>query len=157
SSDRPTTAMGVKKRQLDSVLKKLNDFRERDLLTAAESDIQSIKLSNEGKPGVLFLEKTRDSRWRFKEPPYGEADEEGDGRPIAANKPPSGVGALVRDLANLRVEYKDDKDNDFVPDDVTDFAKYNLDPAKSDVFKIDIQRVEDIKTGEEGKEEKKTS
>src|SRR5581483_2789165 len=111
-----------------------------------------------GKNNTLVLDKTKDSRWRFKQPPFGEADEEGDGgSPSSPDKPPSGVRALVRDLANLRVDYTSDKENDFVADDVTDFAKYNLDPAKSEVMKIAIDRVEDIKKDGDGQPEKKTA
>ncbi len=86
------------------------------------------------------------------QPPYGDAQVEG-ADPAAADKPPSNVRSVLTDISNLKVE----NNGDFVKDDVTDLGKYHLDPAKDDVLRIEIERVEEIAKNAEGEKEKKTT
>jgi len=155
SSDRGQEPMIVKKNRLDKVEQDLAAFRERDMLTSRESDIQSISLSQtdkgkeKGKPIELVK---RNEHWYYTKPFNGDADREGDTNAAPAGQPPSGTQGLLTDLTNLRVE----KDIDFVADDVkeSDLAKYNLDD-KSDILKIEIKRVDEItKTTEPGEAKK---
>lgn len=151
SSDRPKEALAVRKSSLGDVLKKVVEFRDRDLLGRAESDMQSIRIVDGKK--VVALKKVDDSHWTYTEPAYGSAEMEGEPTPAAAvgEKPPSGVRPLLQDLSSLRVDFKSDKDNDFVADDVpdADLAQYNLDPAKSKILRIEIEKAEGTKA--EGK------
>jgi hypothetical protein len=159
ADDAKVSAAAVRKNQIDSVLKPLVEFRDRSLLTSSPSDIQALTVA-EGKKETVSLKKDADSRWVFVKPEgYGLADYEGDVTAFDKTKPISGLKNVLDDLANLKVEYKDEKDNDFVADDVspTDLAKYELDPAKNNVLRIEIERVESVKAGEGGKDDKKTA
>ena len=59
-------------------------------------------------------------------PPYGEAD----------------ISDLVSAISGFTVNYISEKDNDFVAHDVTDLAKYNLDPAKAEVLRLEFTKGE---------------
>ena len=142
SSDNPKQGVPVKKSRLEGVFKKLNDFRDKTLLAGSDIDIRSVKLS-EGKKTPLELAKTSDARWKYVEPAYGIAEMEGEtpppGAPPPADKAPTGVRPLLTDLTSLRVE----KNEDFVADEVADkayLAKYNLDPAKDAVLRVEIEK-----------------
>ena len=65
------------------------------------------------------------------------------------------MDGLLKELSDLKVD-QGDKSSGFVEDDAKDLAKYNLDPAKSDVLTIDVDRIDSIKD-ENGKQETKTS
>ncbi|NBY02420.1 MAG: DUF4340 domain-containing protein, partial [Planctomycetes bacterium] len=54
-----------------------------------------------------------------------------------------GVRGLLMNISNLKVEYKDEKNNDFVSDDTPDLAKYKLDAAKDKVLQLSIERIEE--------------
>jgi hypothetical protein len=154
SSDNPKQGLPVKKNRLESVFKTLNDFRDRTLLANSDSDIKRIKLS-EGKKTVA-LAKQEEGRWKYTEPAYGTAEMEGESPPIgapSADKAPSGVRPLLNALTGLRV----DKSEDFVADNVEDkeFGKYNLDPAKDAILRIEIEKPEGTK--EELKPESKVA
>ncbi len=151
SSDRPNEPMAVSKSSLESVLQTgLNDLRSRVLLAAGTSDVQSVTLSEKGKETVE-LKKAGEDRWQYVKPPYGDAEVQGN-QAFGPDKPPSGVQSMLVDLTDLRVDYTDSKKNDFVADNVTDLAKYNLDPAKDDVLRIEVERVDQA-----GDKDKKTS
>jgi hypothetical protein len=155
SSDRPNEPMAVSKTSLESVLQTgVNDLRSRVLLAAGTSDIQAVTLSQKGKETVE-LKKAGEDRWQFVKPPYGDAEVQ-DNQAFAPDKPPSGVQPMLTDLTDLRVDYTDSKVNDFVADNVEDLAKYNLDPAKSDVLRVEVERV-DQAGGAGDKADKKTS
>jgi hypothetical protein len=149
SSDRPKEVLAVQKSQLDNVLKPLNDFRSKDLLSpTGASDIQAVTLS-EGKKKIE-LKKTGDT-WSYVDPPYGRAEDSGSSTgPALPGKAPDAVQPLLTEIGSLRVPSA----SDFVADHVKDLAKFNLD---KDALKIEIDRTEEISTSEEGKKERKTS
>jgi hypothetical protein len=141
SSDRAKEPLAVKKNAMGSVLKGLSEFRQRDLLAG---DVKLVKLS-EGKKEPVELKKIEEGRWKYVKPAYGDADVEGDTAAPPAGalpKPLNGVRALLNDLTGLRVQVNPaGKEDDFVADGVTDFAKYGLDPAKNEkLLRIDIER-----------------
>lgn len=152
SSDRKEV-MAVKKSELDSVKKTLADFRSRELLSPATGDIQAFALSQRRKDkvvkGPLELKKSSEERWVYVQPSYGDAQDKGT-NPAGEDKPPSNVETVLSDISSLKVESA----KDFVEDDAADLGEYNLDPAKDDILRIDIERVESIDKDE--KEEKKT-
>jgi hypothetical protein len=160
SSDRPKDVVPVFAVDLDRATKNLSELRDRTLLASAPSDYTFIRLEEKGKEpkGPLFLEKVED-RWRYRIPgSYEGPAEMGDaGAPGVADKPPSGVSGLLSELSNLRVEVKDDKDNDFVEDGVAakDLGKYGLDVDKGEVLQIQIERVEKGGVGDDKKEQTK--
>src|SRR6185437_13515562 len=154
SSDRKEV-MAVKKNDLDSVKKSLADFRSRDLLSSATGDIQAFTLTERNKDkvtrGPVELKKGSDERWSYVQPPYGDADAIGD-YPAATDKPPSNVQSVLTDISNLKVA----GDKDFVENDAKDLGKYHLDPAKDDILRIEIDRVEEIGKNDKDEKEKKT-
>jgi hypothetical protein len=154
SSDDPNNIAVVKKSQIDSLFKPLNDFRDRDLLSPSPSDIQSVTLS-QGKKGAVELKKAEQGtdRWVYVKPPYGRAEYTSAGTPPGPGKAPDSVNSLLTDVSDLKV----DKPEDFVANDAKDLAKYNLDPAKGDVLRVAIDRTDEVNTSEEGKKERKTS
>ncbi len=155
SSDRKEV-MAVKKTELDSVKKSLAEFRSRDLLSPAAGDIQAFTLSESSKDkvikGPIEMKKGGEERWSYIQPPYGDAQATG-ADPAANDKAPTNVQSVTSDISNLKVE----SDKDFVADDVTDLGKYHLDPAKDDIVRIEIERVEEIAKDAEGNKEKKTA
>jgi hypothetical protein len=152
SSDRKEV-MAVKKSELDAVKKSLADFRSRELLSPSTGDIHDFTLSERSKDkivkGPLQLKKSGEERWVYVQPSYGDAQDRGT-NPAGEDKAPSNVETVLSDIAGLKVE----SDKDFVQDDATDLGKYHLDPAKDDILRIEIERVESINTDEKG--EKKT-
>jgi hypothetical protein len=135
SSDRPNTPLAVKKTSIDSALEDVGYFRSKDLLGEGPSnDIRAIKVS-EGKKGTVEVRKEKD-RWRFVQPAYGDAE-------IDNN--------FLNTLDNVKVEYKSDKDNDFVEDGVTDLGKIDKDLPKSEQLRITVER------GDEGSKKKPTT
>jgi hypothetical protein len=147
--------MTVKRRSLDKVLKGVNDFRSRELLSPASSDIQAFTLSERDKDkvtkGPIELKKGTEDHWTYLQPPYGDAQDRGP-NPVGEEKAPGNVETALNDLSSLKVE----SDKDFVADDVKDLAQYNLEPAKDDLVRIEIERVEEIAKNAEGEKEKKT-
>lgn len=124
SSDRPRQPLGVSKTTLEAALENLNYFRSRNLLGADSRELRSISVRS-GKKGPVELKKTGE-RWALVQPPYGDAD----------------VTNLLNHVTGLNIDYRSDKENDFVAEDVKDLAKYHLDPAKSDVLSIAVTRGE---------------
>ena len=155
--ERPNQVLPVLKSGVEAAFKKLNDFRDPYLLASSTSDYQFVKLSldkadkKDAPKGSLVLDKKEDGLWQYKDPEgYDGSAEEGDaGVPTDPHKPPSGVSGLLKVLADLRVE-NTDKESDFVADDVKDLAQYHLDPQKSDVLVIDVDRVEGPAKDESG-------
>jgi hypothetical protein len=155
SSDNAKQGLPVKKSRLESVFKKLNDFRDKTLLANSDIDIRGVKLSEAKK--ALELTKTSDANWKYVQPAYGVAELEGEtspgGAPPPANSALSGVRPLLTDLTNLRVE----KNDDFVADEVADkdLGKYNLDPAKDAVLRVEVDKTAPAKDDDKKEEEKK--
>lgn len=154
SSDRKEV-MAVKKSELDSVKKPLADFRSRELLSPSTGDIQAFTLSERNKDkivkGPIELKKSGEERWVYVQPPYGDAQDKG-ANPAGNDKPPDNVEAALTDISNLKVENA----NDFIKNDATDLGKYNLDPAKNDILRIEIDRTESINTNEKGEKKRET-
>ena len=143
SSDRADVIQAATKSDLSELTKDLAYFRDKELLTAAEGDIQRISLSEvkDGKEvgSPIELEKSK-GNWVYVKPFTGEADLQPDTSPTTPGQLPAGQVNILNALTNLRADYVSDKENDFVADNVTDWAKYHLDP-KSDLLKVTIQRV----------------
>jgi len=142
SSDRPKEPLAVKKSLLDAIFKNTLAFREKDLLCPSVSDIKSFKLEETGKKAIA-LGKSGESRWKYTEPStFGEADFEGTETPEPL-KVSGGVRGLLNNLSNLKVDYRDEKSNDFVEDGAADLAKYKLDVVKDKVLSLTVERAEE--------------
>ncbi len=139
SSDRPKEPVAVRKSDVDTLFKSVTAFRGRDLLAESAFDVEAVKVQL-GKGEPVALEKGSDARWTFKQPDYGPADSDGDPN---ARPPVPGVRGLLDAVVALKVEYKDDKDNGFVADGVTDFAKYGLDSSNPDLLRVEVKRKAD--------------
>jgi Domain of unknown function (DUF4340) len=146
---RPKDPMAVKKSRLDAVLKNVNDFRDTELLASAASDLQSLSLA-EGKNTITWKKDDR-GHWMYTEPKgYGEAESGPDDTtpaPAGQVKTPGSISTVLTDVTNLRVE----KPADFVADDVSDFAPYNLDPSKAGILEIAVTQLQEIGKDENGK------
>ena len=157
SSDKPAI-MAVPRDAVAALFKKLDAFRDPYMLASSPGDYQRVKLTlskvdkKEAPKGSLVLIKKSEGLWEYKDPEgYDGSADMGDAHSV----PPTGVDGLLKELSDIKVE-QSDKSSGFVADDATDLAKYNLDPAKSDVLTIDIDRVDSVKT-ENGKQQPKTS
>lgn len=155
SSDRPNEVMAVKKSLLSKTLAALVDFRSRELLSPATGDIQEFALSQRSKDktvkGPVELKKSGEERWVYVKPAYGDAQDKG-ANPAGNDKPPDNVEAILTDISNLKVE----NTKDFIKDDAADLDKYNLDPVKNDVVRIEIERTESIDTDEKGEKKRES-
>lgn len=154
SSDRKEV-MAVRKNEVDNLKKPLAEFRSRELLSPASSDIQDFALSQSDKgkivKGPMELKKSSEDRWVYVKPPYGDAQDKG-ANPAGSDKAPDNVDAALSDISNLKIE----NSKDFIQDDAADLAKHNLDPAKNDILRIEIERVESINTDEKGEKKRET-
>lgn len=160
SSDRPNEPMAVKLVHLNSLLadnlddkaiskqdqvvplfKTVAAFRSRELLAERAADIQAVRFQD-NKHAPVELKKSDDGRWRFEKPALGEAEYEMPPIPFAPSsvKFSSGIRGLLDSLAALNVDYKNEKDNDFVAEDVTDLARYGLEKDKPAHMRIEIER-----------------
>jgi hypothetical protein len=160
SSDDPSRIVPVLKSDLEYVFKKINDFRERDLLSPSAGDITALALS-EGKKPALGLKQisSEGNVWEYTQPDYGRAsyDSGTTPPPFGAPQPPPKTTESLRDLLGDVSALRIEKAEDFVEDDAKDLGKYHLDPTKDDVLKVEIDRTDEISTDEKGKKEKKTS
>lgn len=139
SSDAPKEPMAVRRADIDSMFKSLNDFRARDLLAESSFDITAARLQEPQKT-TLALEKDKESKWRFQEPAWGEADYEGEpaaGAPGAAAKI-TGVNELLQAIVGLRVE----TDQDFVTTGASDaeFTEKGVASDRPERLRIEIKR-----------------
>ncbi|HTU88931.1 MAG TPA: DUF4340 domain-containing protein, partial [Gemmataceae bacterium] len=154
SSDRKEV-MAVRKSELDNLKKPLAEFRSRELLSPATGDIQEFALSERSKDkvvkGPVELKKSSEESWVYVKPAYGDAQDKG-ANPTGNDKPPDNVETALTDISNLKVENA----KDFIEDDATDLGKYNLDPAKNDILRIEIERTESINTDEKGEKKRET-
>jgi hypothetical protein len=129
----------VRKTALDSVFKKVVDFRAHELLTANAPGATAVEL--EAKGNALALEKTEGGGWRFKKPAYGPANFEGDtaAPPVpGVEKKVSGVRDLIDDAGGLRVEANDD----FIAEGVSDAdlaEKYGLEKGKPETLRVEVK------------------
>jgi hypothetical protein len=137
---KPKEPAAVRKASLDSVFKKVNDFRSKDLLATTSFNASAIALDAKGT--TLSLEKSGEGRWRFVKPSYGPANFEGDppppGNPPVVEKKVNGVRDLIDDAGGLRVEANDD----FIADGVGDAdlaAKYGLEKDKPETLRVEVK------------------
>jgi hypothetical protein len=128
TADNAQQPMAVKKSSIELALEGVNAFRSNELLGPDTETLQDLKLAA-AKKGPIELKKESEG-WRMIQPPAGEVE----------------VESLMSKVRDLKVEYRDPKDQDFVADGVTDLAKYNLDAAKQDVLRIEAVRGEKDKT-----------
>jgi hypothetical protein len=154
SSDR-NDVMAVKKSELDSVKKSLAEFRSRELLSPSTGDIETFALrhTDKGKEvnQPIELKKSNDDRWVYAKPEYGDAQDKGTS-PAGQDKAPDNVDSVLNDIVNLKIENA----QGFIEDDAEDVGKYKLDPAKNDVLRIEVERVESIDKNEKGEKSKKS-
>jgi hypothetical protein len=133
---RPKEPTAVKRASLDAVFKKVNDFRDKALLTATAAATSRVALDAKG--GTLALEKTGDGRWRFQKPPYGAAEFEGE-PPTAALPVAKKVGG-VRDLIDAAGGLRVETDDDFIAEGVSDAdlaGKYGLEKGKPETLRVE--------------------
>jgi hypothetical protein len=123
SSERPGEVLVVSKADVRTALEGLAFFRDKSLL-GDTADVKRVRLTM-GKKTPVELKK-EGGAWEYVQPAYGEAD----------------ATALITALNGLTVFYTDEKTNDFVKDQVPagELAKYNLDPAKGDVLRIEVTK-----------------
>ena len=140
SSEYGSEPLAVSREAVSLALGPLASFRDRDLLAATAPNIEAVEIQGkvDGKEKTVALKKVEE-RWQFTEPFVGEA--QGEGPESTPEQPIKSAIDLTTALADLKVEYRESNDNDFVADDVKDWAKYFLDPAKFDVLRIKVRRV----------------
>jgi len=136
---KPDQPLVVSRSSLGGILdNKLNDFREKNLLTANTSNTTAVRL--EAGTTVLALEKNSDGQWRFQKPAYGPANYDSDPTAVPAigDKKATGVRDLIDDAGGLRVETNDD----FIADGVSDAdlaGKYGLEKGKPETLRIEAK------------------
>src|SRR6266851_996125 len=138
SSDQPKEPMAVKRSTLDSLFKKVNDFRSKHLLAESSFDIASAKLQ-EPKHETVELEKSSDGKWRFNKPAFGEADSEGEtsAPPGNTEKKITGVRDLLQTIVDVRVESDEDFGATSAAD--ADLAAKGLEKGK-EILRIEVKR-----------------
>ena len=125
SSDWGAKPLAVQKTDLEATLENLGYFRSKDLLgEGPSSDVRDIKISQD-KKGTLELRKEQ-NHWRFVKPAYGDAEID---------------ATFLTNVDNVKVDYRNDKENDFVRDGVTDLARIDKDLPKSEQLHITVERV----------------
>lgn len=142
SSDRPDEPLVVRRAELDSVFKGVNDFRSKDLLEASAFNTSYVNLQEPQKEPVI-LDKGSDGTWRFEKPPFGEAALRGEGTPGLGTTPGqpkriTGVQDLLEAIGAIKVE----SNADFGPPDASDadLAKFGLEKGKPAYLRIEIKR-----------------
>ncbi len=120
SSEWPDKPLAVRKRTLEPALEGVAYFRSRDLLgEGTSSDIRGLTVS-QAKKGTVELRK-QDDRWRFIQPPYGDADID---------------SAFIGGIDNIKVE----DTRDFIQDSVTDLARVDKDLPRYAELRITVER-----------------
>jgi hypothetical protein len=165
---RPKDPTAVRRFSVDRLLAAAKSFRDPTLIHSAPTDVQSVQLSEPGKPTVA-LSKGKGGDWEYTKPFSGDAYLSGAGV-AAEGKPPADVRGLLTDLTNMRVDYDEGRADDFVADDVSDadLVKYGLRAAKEgdklDLLEVTVGLADGksvtllvnvAKEAEEKKEEKK--
>lgn len=132
--------------RINSLFKSMKEYLPLELLNAGALNTSQVTLRD--AKGKLALEKGSDSKWRYLEPGYGEADYEGEPAsttaPAPAGKTISGVKELLESIGALRLE----SDSDFVQFDASDadLAKHGVD-SKPATLRIDVKRTSDSLLG----------
>lgn len=132
--------------RINSLFKSMKEYLPLELLNAGALNTSQVSLQD--AKGKLALEKGSDSKWRYLEPAYGEADYEGEPAPATAPAPAgktiTGVKELLESIGALRLE----SDSDFVQFDASDadLAKHGVD-SKPATLRIDVKRTSDSLLG----------
>jgi hypothetical protein len=149
----PKRVLAVKRADIDSLFKKANEFRSRELLlpgalNAAGSteavDLRDakgheLKLVKKAPRGEAKSDVKSDSDWRVEKPYTADADFDGEANPASGKI--TGVKELLNALSGINVAYNpDNKEDDFFADNVTDLARYGLEKGKPDYLRIEVTR-----------------
>jgi hypothetical protein len=134
----PKEPVAVSRGSLDGVFNKVNDFRDKALLSVNALNATGVELDAKGT--ALALEKAGEGRWRFLKPAYGPANMDSDlpPTPLPGQRPVGGVRDLIDDAGGLRVEAADD----FIAEAVSDAdlaAKYGLEKGKPETLRIEVK------------------
>jgi hypothetical protein len=143
-SARPKQPMAVKKSDLDSLHRSVNEFRSHELLGGSSTDAVALTLAAPKQDPVVLQKGTDSKAWHFEKPPYGAADFEGEPSPTGAGgdplaRPVTGVRKLLDDAGAIRVE----NEADFVAEDVSDADladKYGLKTGEPETLRIEMKR-----------------
>lgn len=138
----PRDIMPIRRGDLEELFQTAKDFRSKDLLAGNAINLanafQEVDLKN--ATGELKLAKKSEVEWLLKVPNYGDADYDGNtANPHAATI--TGVRDLLNDLEKIKVAYASDgKLDDFVAEDVSDWAKYGLENGKPATLRVEVLR-----------------
>ena len=100
----------------------------------------------------MEMKKGGEERWSYVQPPYGDAQDEG------ADPGRQRQVARQRRCGHVRhLQSEGRKRQGFRRGRREDLGKYHLDPAKDDILRIEIERVEEIAKDAKGNKEKKTA
>jgi hypothetical protein len=166
---RPDETLAIRRRDLETAFKDLNDFRSKDLLgdmaINSVASTQSVALTRFTDPKNELVLKRVDGKnnlWRFEKPgTYGPADYAGNSSPT--NPGITGVRDLLQALDVLRVAYnptpekplnpegpeKPEKPaepavNDFVANNIANPGpEYGLDAASPATLRIEVVRADE--------------
>jgi hypothetical protein len=135
---KPNEPLAVSRGSLDAVFNKVNQFRDKSLLSVNATNASAVELDAKGT--ALALEKVGEGRWRFQKPAYGLANMDSttadQGR--GGEKKVGGVRDLIDDASGLRVE----TDDDFIAEGVSDAdlaAKYGLEKGKPETLRLEVK------------------
>lgn len=123
TSDLNKSPLPVRKQAIESALENLNYFRSKELLGSDTATLQSIQIT-QGKKSVE-LRKQKDE-WTLVQPPYGIVE----------------IQDLLSKISSLTIDYRGEKDSDFVKDSVEQLHDYHLDASKDEVLLIRVTRGE---------------
>jgi hypothetical protein len=163
SSDRPNESFAVRRMQIDSIIKEIdakgaieykptNDFRSKYLLAESAFDINGVTLE-QPKRETIALDKTKEGKWRFEKPAYGDAEYEGEAAATPPGstepKPAGGVKGLLDAIADLRI----DADSDFGTTNAADkeLAEKGLEKGK-ETLRVEVKRQPPFGAGGDKKE-----
>jgi hypothetical protein len=143
SSDRPREPMALRLREVDAYAKTANDYRSKNLLADSSFNVQGVTLMDGTHTPIILKRVGSEQRWRFDQPNYGEAEYGEAGlAPAAAPKTLTGIRSLLEILSAFKVDYKSDKENDFVSESPRDLAQYGLEP-RDKLLQIKVTRTLD--------------
>lgn len=129
--------MAVRKAELNSLFKSLNEFRAMDLLSVGPLNAEAVSVKV-GEGDILSLQKNRAGKWLFEKPAFGEAEFEGEpGQPGVEEKKISGVRELLDTIGSIRAE----SEADFVEPSASELdlaKKYGLEKGKPERLRAEV-------------------
>src|SRR5262249_27737650 len=138
SSDRPKQVLAVRRANIEAIFKDLSHFRSKELLTEELPNFTEAAFAvalTEPKREPLELARGGSSEWRFVKPAYGAAAFQSDQPASPDDTKITGVRGLLSAIGRLRVETNED----FVADNVTDFAPYGLAADNPELLRIVVR------------------